>query len=82
MIAATAIMLTACGGGAGGTPTVTYTATSVCASGPALTSTVSQAAANARVPADCPALPFPRLALASASLATCYLSLAYRLVLA
>ena len=56
MIAATAIMLTACGGGAGGTPTVTYTATSVCASGPALTSTVSQAAANARVPADCPAV--------------------------
>lgn len=61
LIAATAIMLTACGGG-GGTTTPpatggTYTATSLCASGPALTSTVSQAAANALVPNSCPAVP-------------------------
>jgi hypothetical protein len=40
------------------TPTVvTFTASTLCASGPALTSTVSQAAANALVPGNCPALP-------------------------
>ncbi len=50
--------------GGGGTDTVvitppvvvTYTAANLCASGPALTSTVSQAAANALVPGNCPAL--------------------------
>jgi hypothetical protein len=64
-------LLAACGGGGGGdapvgvTPpvvtspavTVTYTATAMCASGPALTSTVSQVAADALVPNACPALP-------------------------
>ena len=39
------------------TTTLTYTATPFCTSGPALTSTVSQAAANALVPGNCPALP-------------------------
>jgi hypothetical protein len=39
------------------TMTVTYTATNSCWSGPNLTSTVSQAAANALVPNACPALP-------------------------
>lgn len=40
------------------TPTVTtFTAITLCASGPALTSTLSQAAANALVPGNCPALP-------------------------
>ena len=44
------------------TPTVVvtpviYIAATSCASGPALTSTVSQAAANALVPSGCPALP-------------------------
>ena len=40
-----------------GTTTVIYTATTLCASGPALTSTVSQLAADALVPDACPALP-------------------------
>jgi hypothetical protein len=53
--------LAACGGGGAGSsstsPVVTtYTAATACASGPALTSTVSQAAADALVPAACPAL--------------------------
>jgi hypothetical protein len=53
--------LAACGGGGGSsavTPpaATTYTASTTCATGPALTSTVSQAAADALVPASCPAL--------------------------
>ena len=60
------ITLAACGGGGSTTPpvvitpgttTVIYTATTLCASGPALTSTVSQLAADALVPDACPALP-------------------------
>jgi predicted small lipoprotein YifL len=71
LVALALVTLTACGGGGGGdsapapvapppvggTTSVTYTATALCASGPALTSTVSQAAANALVPNACPALP-------------------------
>ena len=47
------------------TMTITYTATSMCASGPNLTSTVSQLAANALVPSACPALPASVLAQAN-----------------
>lgn len=52
-------------GGNTPTMTVTYTATSMCASGPNLTSTVSQLAANALVPSACPALPASVLAQAN-----------------
>ena len=68
LAALTLVTLAACGGGGGATtaiapttpvnptlPTI-FTATTQCASGPALTSTLSQAAANARVPGDCPAV--------------------------
>jgi hypothetical protein len=55
-----ALTLAACGGGGSSTTTppaaTIYTASTACASGPALTSTVSQAAADALVPASCPAL--------------------------
>ncbi len=59
-----ALTLAACGGGGGGsgTPAVTYTSASTCAGGAALTSTVSQAAANALVPASCPAATAAQLA--------------------
>ena len=49
----------------GGTQSVTFTASTPCASGPALTSTVSQAAANALVPSACPTLPASVLAQAN-----------------
>ena len=52
-------------GGNTPTMTITYTATSMCASGPNLTSTVSQLAANALVPSACPALPASVLAQAN-----------------
>jgi PKD repeat protein len=52
---AVALTFTACGGGGGGsTPIPVYSSTSFCANGLALTSTVSQAVADALVPTTCP----------------------------
>ena len=49
------------------TMTVTYTATTSCASGPNLTSTVSQAAADALVPSSCPTVPTVGVAVSIAT---------------
>jgi hypothetical protein len=58
-----------------GTTVITYTAATLCASGPALTSTVSQAAANALVPSACPVLPASAYADTTVAVGTSTLTL-------